>query len=61
MVHARLHLICGNCGCGDAWEWQHKEKEEDDGEVMTDEDVFITCLNCATLHSLNSKAKNRKP
>jgi len=57
MVMARLHLICGNCGCNDEWEWSHVEQEVDGGEVMQDEDVKLTCRNCATIHSLNDNAK----
>lgn len=52
MAHARLHLICGNCGCSDHWEWEHIPEEED-----YPEDVFIWCKNCTTLHSLNANAK----
>jgi transcription elongation factor Elf1 len=59
MARARLHLICGNCGCNDEWEWAHYEKETDDGEVMQDEDVAIICNNCGTRHSLNDNAKNQ--
>ena len=58
MVMAVLHLICGNCGCNNDWEWRHISKEVDDGEIITDEDVYISCKNCATLHSLNNNAKN---
>ena len=60
MVMARLHLICGNCGCNDEWEWNHVQEEVDEGEIMVAEDVSIWCRNCITLHSLNSNAKIRK-
>lgn len=59
LARARLHLICGNCGCNDMWEWRHQEKVVDEGEVISDEDVSISCGNCITLHSLNDNAKNR--
>lgn len=59
MARARLHLICGNCGCNDEWTWVHYEKETDEGEVMQDEDVSIICNNCGTRHSLNDNAKNK--
>lgn len=58
MVMARLHLICGNCGCNDDWEWHHVPKEVAEGETMQDEDVFISCRNCITLHSINDNAQN---
>jgi hypothetical protein len=61
MVMARLHIICGNCGCNDMWEWEHKPKiDGEDGEIIDDEDVYLSCRNCATLHSINDNAKNRR-
>ena len=57
MARARLHVICGNCGCNDMWKWKHKEEEVVDGEVMADEDVSLYCGNCITIHSLNDNAK----
>jgi hypothetical protein len=59
MARARLHLICGNCGCNDEWEWEHKPEEVSDGEVMSDEDVYLSCRNCITLHSINNNAKKK--
>ncbi len=60
MARARLHLICGNCGCNDEWEWSHIPKLEDDGEVIDEENVHLSCRNCGTLHSLNDNAKTKK-
>lgn len=60
MARARLHLICGNCGCNDEWEWKHFPQFIDEGEVIQDEDVSIICNNCGTLHSLNDNATQRK-
>jgi hypothetical protein len=60
MVNARLHLICGNCGCPDDWTWKHIKEEVDEGEVMVTEDVYICCGNCSTIHSINSKASKEK-
>jgi len=56
MVMARLHLICGNCGCSDEWEWEHKAQEKIDDEIVQNEDVSLWCKNCSTLHSLNDDA-----
>lgn len=61
MVMARLHMICGNCGCNDEWKWEHVPEETDGGEVMTDETVYISCGNCATLHNLSDNAKHKQP
>lgn len=59
MVMARLHLICGNCGCNDEWEWEYIPEEADEGEVIVNEDVAISCKNCSTIHSISSNAKKR--
>jgi hypothetical protein len=60
MARSRLHLICGNCGHNDEWEWEHhpEEKDQDEDEIICDEDVYLSCRNCGTLHSLNDNAKN---
>lgn len=59
MARARLHLICGNCGCNDEWEWEYKEEEKDVEEIINPQDVRLWCRNCSTLHSLNDNAKIR--
>lgn len=59
MVRARLHLICGNCGCSDLWEL-HIERDGDDvsdDEPKFEDSVRLICENCATLHDLKEKAK----
>jgi hypothetical protein len=59
MVMARLHIICGNCGCNDDWEL----RIERDGDDVTDdveryEDaVSMVCGNCSTIHDLKDNAK----
>ena len=59
MVMARLHVICGNCGCNDEWTL----KIERDGADVTDtlpkfEDSAVMCCgNCATIHDLKDNAK----
>lgn len=58
MVMARLHVICGNCGCNDMWEWEHQPEERCEGEII-DEDVKLSCRNCITIHSLNDNGKKR--
>lgn len=57
MVMAKLHIICGNCGCNDNFEWEYKEREEVESDVFQDEDVYLWCMNCCTLHSINNNAK----
>lgn len=56
MVRARIHIICGNCGCGDMWEFQIVRDGIDlDGENFKDA-AWLKCGNCATLHTLENKA-----
>lgn len=52
MVMAKLHIICGNCGCNDMFEWDYNV-----GDDLGDEDTTITCKNCSTIHSLNDNAE----
>jgi len=46
MVMAKLHVICGNCGSANGFDWEYKQ-----------DDVYIGCKNCATLHALNDNAE----
>lgn len=63
MVCARLHIICGNCGCNDMWKWKHIPEvtvsDKDIVQVVTEETVFIYCGNCSTIHDLNNNARRR--
>ncbi len=67
MARARLHLICGNCGCNDMWKFNIDLQGQDYGDRF-EPDVFIECGNCTTLHSLaeqteqkQKQKQNRKP
>jgi hypothetical protein len=62
MVMARLHTICGNCGCSDDFEWKFAPKEIFEGEAnaVNPADVLLVCNNCTTIHSLNDNASERK-
>jgi len=62
MVMARLHVICGNCGCNDEWELRI---ERDGDDVTKDEPKFedaasMCCGNCGTIHDLKDNAKSVK-
>lgn len=59
MAHAKLHLICGNCGCNDMWEFKIDETGHDitDTEPKFEPAVFLSCKNCTTLHDLSDNAK----
>ena len=60
MARARLHLICGNCGCNDEWEWSHVPEREVGCDEFEGEDVYLSCRNCGTLHSINDNAKMKE-
>jgi hypothetical protein len=59
MAHAKLHIICGNCGCNHMFDYKIKTEIDDDTheEYQT---VYIGCNNCGTLHSLDDNAKQLK-
>lgn len=56
MVMARLHVICGNCGCNDEFEYTAFDQANDEGEIVGIA-VRIKCRNCGTIHSLEDNAK----
>lgn len=62
MVHSRMHIICGNCGCASEFEFVIEPQGHDftDREVCLKPAVFITCKNCSTLHDL-SEFMTEKP
>jgi predicted nucleic-acid-binding Zn-ribbon protein len=55
MVMAKLHIICGNCGCNDMFEYEVDPEGHDisDSQKQFKPAVFIKCRNCATLHDLS--------
>ena len=52
MVRARLHVICGNCGCSDMFSWEICERLNDDTGESTNIPV-LACGNCSTLHFID--------
>ncbi len=60
MARARLHLICGNCGCNDMWKYRISVDGNDINGVLYPA-VWLVCGNCSTLHDLDSNAENEKP
>lgn len=58
MVMAKLHVICGNCGCNDDFEYKHDEYPANAEETTMQYETTITCKNCSTIHWLNENAKN---
>ena len=62
MVMARLHVICGNCGCNDDWELRIQRDFDDlTNDVERFEDAaHMVCGNCSTIHCLKDNAKTVK-
>lgn len=60
MVMARLHIICGNCGCNDEFGFQIDPLGHDvtDVDVKFDPAVWISCNNCSTIHDLSETIKD---
>ena len=58
MVMARLHLICGNCGCNDSFEYCHIKEPTDSKEKTLRYVTRIACKNCGTIHDLDENAVN---
>ena len=52
MVRARIHIICGNCGCNDEWELEIDTYPDDEIEDKENTSVVLCCKNCSTLHHL---------
>ena len=50
MVCAKLHIICGNCGCAD----ELKLKLYREGDIQH---VWIICENCSTVHNVEDSAE----
>ena len=58
MVMAKLHIICGNCGCSDDFEHKHSEEfvgRDDEGKQWKTD---LVCKNCSTLHNLEDNSVN---
>ena len=56
MVNAKLHIICGNCGCNNMFKYEIDEEAKDFGKRI-EPGVFITCKNCSTTHMLDDNMK----
>lgn len=59
MANARLHTICGNCGCKDLFTLQIIRNGDDvsvDANSKFVDAVYLRCDNCATHHDLKDNA-----
>ena len=55
MAHAKLHMICGNCGSNDQFTYKIVIDYDDDKEQHYPR-ISIACNNCSTLHCLEDNA-----
>lgn len=61
MANAKLHIICGNCGCNDSFEYQHVNDFTGPDDAATQQKTQLVCKNCSTLHTLDHNAHNLNP
>ncbi len=61
MARAKLHIICGNCGCNEEIAFVIDPTGYCDYEGVEHPAVFISCGNCATLHDLADTIKENVP
>lgn len=59
MARARLHVICGNCGCNDMFTHEIVKDFHDYGDHQED-GVVLMCGNCTTLHDLSDTVPEKK-
>jgi hypothetical protein len=63
MVMAKLHIICGNCGCNDNFSFNIDFQEHDiitTNKAEFKSSIFMICNNCSTIHDLSDNAKMEK-
>lgn len=56
MANAKLHIICGNCGCNNNFEHSVRIEIDDDTNQPRNV-VYIHCKNCNTSHDLEDNSK----
>ena len=56
MTNAKLHIICGNCGCNHMFDYKIVTNYDDDTKEEF-ETVGIGCNNCGTIHQLDDNAE----
>ena len=59
MVRARLHTICGNCGCNDEFTHEWQPFASDNGDGTFESDLCLKCNNCGTLHWISDNSEHR--
>lgn len=61
MAKAKLHIICGNCGCNDNFEYRHVNDFTGPDDATMQQKTQLACKNCSTLHVLDNNAQNLNP
>lgn len=57
MAHARLYVICGNCGSDAYLRYRIDPDGSNHVDGTTTDAVHLLCGNCGTLHNLMDNAK----
>lgn len=60
MARARLHVICGNCGCNDNFVLKIVRDAVELFDGTFEDEAYLSCKNCATLHALSDNSKKEK-
>lgn len=66
MVHARLHIICGNCGNNEDLSYKidlngiDPGKIDENGNSIFEPDCYIYCSNCSTVHSIDDTLQKKE-
>ena len=60
MANDRLHIICGNCGSAEMFEVEIKRDAAELPDGTFQDDAYIWCRNCGTLHTLRAFAERQK-
>ena len=58
MANAKLHIICGNCGCNNDFKLIIEREGDDITDEVTEyeDSARLICRNCSTLHDIKDNA-----
>lgn len=60
MTKAKLHIICGNCGCNDKFKLMITRDGDDItiASPLFEDAAVVICQNCGTHHDLKDNAED---
>ena len=58
MVMAKLHIICGNCGCNDNFELQLLRDGDEFCDKEKEDSAHMLCKNCSTIHNIKDNVQD---